>query len=439
VVLAIKKAIGYIKILKPKKKVETMDAVKISGGKLLHGSVDISGSKNACLPILAACLLTSESCIIKNVPALSDISSMIDLMKDLGVVVETISDKTISVQARNPRSVVDSSHVNRIRASVCLMGALLGRTNEVAIPMPGGCVIGARPIDLHLRGFQMLGANVSTFDSNIYLSTKALIGNKVCMSGKCGPTVTGTANLLMASVLAQGQTIIYDAACEPEIVSLCNFLTTMGAKIDGIGTSTLTVLGVEKLHGCEFTIDCDRIEAGTFVILGLACAKELVVNGITHSDSLINPLLEAGADMKIETDKATIKKTEDMRCMNIITSPFPGFPTDLHAQLSVLMTQLNGISIIEEKIYPERFGHVPELIKMKANIQLNGHSEIVNGRCNLRGNELAATDLRAGAALYIAGLLAKGETIVTNTHYVDRGYDHFNDKLRAIGADICED
>jgi UDP-N-acetylglucosamine 1-carboxyvinyltransferase len=363
---------------------------------------------------------------------------MIDLMKDLGVTVETISNKSIRVQARNPRSVVDSTHVNRIRASVCLMGSLLGRTGEVAIPMPGGCVIGARPIDLHLRGFQMLGANVSTFDSNIYLSAKTLIGNKICMSGKCGPTVTGTANLLMASVFAQGKTVICGAACEPEIVSLCNFLTMMGAKIDGIGTSTLTILGVEKLHGCEFTISHDRIEAGTFLILGLACAKELVVNGISNSESLINPLLEAGADMKIETDKATIKKTENLRCMHIITSPFPGFPTDLHAQISVLMTQINGVSILEEKIYPERFGHVPELVKMKANIQLNGHSEIVNGRCDLHGSELAATDLRAGAALYIAGLLAKGETTVTNTHYVARGYDHFNEKLRAIGADIHE-
>jgi UDP-N-acetylglucosamine 1-carboxyvinyltransferase len=363
---------------------------------------------------------------------------MVDLMKDLGVIVETIFDKTLIIHARNPRSVVDSTHVNRIRASVCLMGALLGRTGEVAMPMPGGCVIGSRPIDLHLRGFQMLGANVSSFDSNIYLSTKMLIGNKISMSGKCGPTVTGTANLLMASVLARGQTIICDAACEPEIVSLCNFLTMMGAKIDGLGTSTLTITGVEKLHGCEFTIGHDRIEAGTFVILGLACAKELVVNGINHSDSLINPLLEAGADMKIEPNKAIVKKTEGMRCMHIITSPFPGFPTDLHAQLSVLMTQVNGISSIKEKIYPERFGHVPELLKMKANIRLNDSSEIVNGRCDLSSSDLVATDLRAGAALYIAGLLAKGETTIVNTKYVDRGYDHFNDKLRSIGADICE-
>ncbi|MDR2735708.1 MAG: UDP-N-acetylglucosamine 1-carboxyvinyltransferase [Puniceicoccales bacterium] len=415
-----------------------MDTVKISGGKLLHGSVDVSGSKNTCLPVLAACLLTAEPCVIKNVPSLSDVTSMIDLIKDLGVSVESISSKTLRIHARNPRSMVDSAYVNRIRASVCLMGALLGRTGEVSIPMPGGCVIGERPIDLHLRGFQMLGANILTTNKNIYLSTKALVGNKIYMSGRYGSTVTGTANLLMASVLAQGQTMIYGAACEPEVVSLCKFLTIMGAKIDGLGTSTLVITGVDKLHGCEFTIGHDRIEAGTFVILGLACAKELTVNGISHSDSLITPLLEAGADMKIENDKAIVKKSEHIRCMHITTSPFPGFPTDLHAQLSVLMTQANGISTIEEKIYPERFGHVPELVKMKANIKLNGTSEIINGRCNLQGNNLAATDLRAGAALYIAGLLAKGETIITNTRYVDRGYDHFNDKLKSIGADVCE-
>jgi UDP-N-acetylglucosamine 1-carboxyvinyltransferase len=415
-----------------------MDAVKISGGKVLHGSVDISGSKNACLPVLAACLLTAEPCVIKNVPSLSDISFMMDLMRDLGVSVESIGSKEFRIQARSPRSVVDSTYVNRIRASVCLMGALLGRTGEVAMPLPGGCAIGSRPIDLHLKGFQMLGANVSTLDSSIYLSSKMLVGNNICMAGRCGPTVTGTANLVMASAMANGKTTIYGAACEPEIVTLCNFLTMMGAQIDGIGTPTLVITGVEKLHGCEFKIGHDRIEAGTFVILGLACADELVVNGIDNSDALIKSLLEAGADMKIEDDRVIVKKSEQMRCMHVTTSPFPGFPTDLHAQLAVLMTQINERSSIEEKIYPERFGHVPELLKMKANIQVNGSHETVNGRCDLHGTILTATDLRAGAALYIAGLLAQGETIVTNTRDVDRGYDKFNDKLRALGADVQE-
>ncbi|MDR2628948.1 MAG: UDP-N-acetylglucosamine 1-carboxyvinyltransferase [Puniceicoccales bacterium] len=416
-----------------------MEAACIVGGKRLVGNVKVSGSKNACLPILAASLLTDEECTINNVPRLSDIDTMLEIFKALGVDFSYVGPHMLKIQARNISGEVPGSLVKKMRASICLMGALLGRLHRVVIPKPGGCVIGDRPFDLHIKGFNALGYKVSEENGIWTLDGKDLHGTTVCLSGSRGSTMTGTTNVVMAAAMISGQTTIEGAATEPEVVDFCHYLTHMGAKIGGIGTSTLTIRGGEPLHGCEYTIIGDRMEAGTFVCAGLITGGNIRVSGLEFGllDSFLYPLRKTGANVFQNIDGIIhVQSNEPLGAIDVVTGPHPGFPTDLQAQLCALLTQSDGNSTIRENIYPNRFMYVAELKKMGATIDHVGPCAHIKGSCALQGAHLQATDLRAGAALYLAGLCATGDTFVHDIFHLDRGYEALEDKLRLLGAKI---
>ncbi|MDR2779247.1 MAG: UDP-N-acetylglucosamine 1-carboxyvinyltransferase [Puniceicoccales bacterium] len=416
-----------------------MNAVHIVGNRRLVGDVKVNGSKNACLPILAASLLTDEVCIIHNVPKLSDIDTMLEIFKAIGVDFSYVGHHTLKVQARNISWEVPGALVKKMRASICLMGALLGRLRRVVIPKPGGCVIGDRPFDLHIKGFKALGYEISEKDGVWILDEKHLHGATICLCGPRGSTMTGTINVIMAAIGIRGQTIIESAAVEPEVVNFCQYLTNMGAKIDGIGTSTLTIYGGNFLHGCEYTIIGDRMEAGTFVCAGLITGGNIRISGLELGllDSFLCHLKRTGANVFQSVDGTIyVQSDKPLAAIDVITGPHPGFPTDLQAQLCTLLTQSNGNSVITENIYPNRFMYVAELKKMGANIKHRGPCVHVKGPCPLKGAHLIATDLRAGAALYLAGLCATGDTFVHDVFHLDRGYEALESKLQMLGAKI---
>lgn len=417
-----------------------MHVVRIQGGKVLSGKVSVSGAKNACLPIFAATLLTQEPCTIKNVPNISDVTFMGKILEHLGAQVEQLDDSTWRITAEKIHSKTPYDLVRKMRASVCLMGPLVARLGEATISMPGGCVIGQRPIDLHLKGLEKLGCHSEIENGYIHLKADQLKGAHLFMGGRYGSTVTGTANVIMAAVLTPGITIIDSAACEPEVEDLCRMLISMGAKIEGIGSHSLTITGVSSLHGCTHPIIGDRIEAGTFIIAGLITGGKITVDGMTvrHLGALIHKLEEMGAHIEIHSDtNLTVQgNPKSLKSMEIITLPHPGFPTDLQAQMCALATLIPGLSIITERIYPQRFMHVPELQRMGAKITIESGSAIIYGQEQLWGAPLMASDLRASASLYLAALAAKGESWIQRVYHLDRGYHNFEQKLSLLGADI---
>lgn len=418
-----------------------MEKVCICGNTTLNGDVEISGAKNACMAMLAAALLTDEICILRNVPNLSDVNFFIQLLKTLGTEVKQLAPNTWQLKANNISSEAPYELVRQMRASVCIMGPLLGRLHKVSLPLPGGCVIGHRPIDLHLQGFTKLGCKVSLEKGIIHVEGKNLKGSTIFLGGRFGSTVTGTANLIMAATLTPGTTIIESAACEPEIVDLCNLLKQMGADIQGIGSPLITIHGKEKLNGFDYTVIGDRIEAGTFIIASLITHGHVTIKGANpkHLSAILHILENIGATINTDEKQKSIEVLpclKSLKPFEITTLPHPGFPTDLQAQMCVLGICIPGISLITERIYPQRFMHVAELQRLGAQIFLEGSTAILQGPTALSGTDVMASDLRASAALYLAGLIAKGETFVHRVYHLDRGYENFDQKLNQLGAKI---
>ncbi len=415
-----------------------MEKIVIEGGKRLKGEVEISGSKNSALPILAAAMLTAEESVIENVPQLRDISTMLKILKELGARAHQEANTVTIKPGNNISHVAPYKLVSTMRASVCLLGPLLGRLKKAEVSMPGGCVIGARPIDLHLKGIEALGAKVVIEHGNVKASAKRLHGGEVYLGGPFGSSVLATANVMMAAVLAEGITRIESAASEPELVDLANFLNSMGAKVRGAGSHLIEIEGVKKLHGTRYKVISDRIEAGTFMVAAALTKGDIRLKNIVpeHNNALLDKLREAGVGVETNRTSCRVTYKNGLKPVGVTTLPYPGFPTDLQAQMMTLMTVTRGISVITEKIYPDRFMHISELNRMGSKIQLEGNSAIVSGVKRLSGAPVMASDLRASAALVLAGLVAEGRTDVHRVYHLDRGYERIEDKLNAIGAKI---
>jgi UDP-N-acetylglucosamine 1-carboxyvinyltransferase len=413
-----------------------MESLIIKGGVPLHGEVTISGSKNAALPILAATLLTDEPCVIRRVPNLSDTRFMVKILQSLGAAA-TFEDGTLTVHAKKIKGYADYELVRQMRGSICIAGPLLARLRKARISLPGGCVIGARPINLHLKGFEALGAKIKIEGGYVDATAKKLAGAQVFLGGRAGPTVLGTANVMMAA-LADGVTVIESAACEPEVMDLANFLNAMGAKISGAGSPTITITGVEKLHGAEHEVIPDRIEAATFIIAAAATNGEVTLKGARadHLHAVIDKLKESGVSVERRGANLLARRNGRLKTADITTLPYSGFPTDVQAQMMALLVLAPGISIITERIFESRFMHVSELARLGADIEIEGPSAIVKGGRPLSGAPVMASDLRASAALVIAGLAAKGSTQVNRIYHLDRGYEKMDAKLRKLGARI---
>lgn len=414
-----------------------MDSFLIKGGVPLHGEVQISGAKNAVLPIMAATLLTAEPCVIHGVPNLSDVKFMGQILAWLGAQV-SIEGNSVRVQAKKIKGQGDYDLVRKMRGSICIMGPLLGRLRKVRVSLPGGCVIGARPINLHLKGFEALGAKITIQGGYVEAETKRLLGGAMFLGGRAGSTVLGTGNVMMAAALAEGVTVIESAACEPEVIDLANFLNAMGAKIQGAGSPTITVTGVKELHGAEHHVIPDRIEAATYAIAAAMTNGEVIIRGARadHIHAVIDKLAEAGVVVERRGADMVARRGSKLKSSDVTTLPYSGFPTDVQAQMMALMTMAPGISIITERIFESRFMHVSELSRLGADIQIEGPSAIVKGGRPLSGAPVMASDLRASAALVLAGLTAKGTTQVNRIYHLDRGYENMDGKLRALGARI---
>ena len=414
-----------------------MESLLIKGGVPLCGDVQISGAKNAVLPILAATLLTREPCVIRRVPDLSDVKFMGQILTWLGAQVRFEGD-SIRVQAKKIQGTGDYDLVRKMRGSICIMGPLLGRLKKATVSLPGGCVIGARPINLHLKGFQALGAKVTIESGYVHAKAKRLLGAEMFLGGRAGSTVLGTANVMMAAALAEGVTIIESAACEPEVVDLANFLNAMGAKISGAGSPTVTVTGVRELHGAEHEVSPDRIEAATYAIAAAATNGEVTLRGARadHLHAVLDKLNDSGVKVERKGSAITVRRNGRLKPVDITTLPYAGFPTDVQAQMMALMAVTPGISIITERIFESRFMHVSELARLGADIEIEGPSAIVKGGKPLSGAPVMASDLRASAALVLAGLAARGTTQVNRVYHLDRGYEHMDVKLRKLGARI---
>ena len=414
-----------------------MDSLLIRGGTPLHGEVTVSGAKNAVLPILAATLLTAERCVIRRVPRLSDVTFMVQILRSLGAEV-TLEGNTITVESPHIKGVGDYDLIRKMRGSICILGPLLGRLREASVSLPGGCVIGLRPVDLHLKGLRALGTSIEVRNGNIVAKAPDLRGAEIFLGGRSGPTVLGTANVMMAAVLAEGVTIIESAACEPEVTDLAMFLNAMGARISGAGSPTITIQGVSKLHGAEHEVIPDRIEAATFAIAAAVTNGEVTIKGARaeHLGAVLDKLREAGVSIERKGTSLIVKRAGTLRPVDITTMPYSGFPTDAQAQMMVLMAVTEGTSIITERIFEGRFMHVPELARLGTDIAIEGPSAIVKGGKPLSGAPIMASDLRASAALVIAGMVAEGETVVNRIYHLDRGYENIDEKLRGLGAQI---
>jgi UDP-N-acetylglucosamine 1-carboxyvinyltransferase len=414
-----------------------MDSFLIKGGVPLHGDVQISGAKNAVLPLMAATLLTSGECVIRRVPNLSDVRFMGQILQSLGCEVTWDGD-SVRIRAAKLKPVGDYDLIRKMRGSVCIMGPLLGRTRKATVSLPGGCIIGARPINLHLKGFEALGAKITIEGGDIKAAAKALIGTSIFLGGRAGPTVLGTANIMMAATLAEGVTIIDSAACEPEIVDLATFLNAMGARIAGAGSPTITITGVKELHGAEHEVIADRIEAATYAIAAAATDGEVTLKGVRseHLHAVLDKLREAGVKLERVGPDLKVTRNRRLKPVDVTTQPYAGFPTDVQAQMMSLMCLTPGISIITERIFEARFMHVSELARLGADISIEGPSAIVKGGRPLSGAQVMASDLRASAALVIAGLAAKGTTQIHRVYHLDRGYERMEAKLDALGAKI---
>ncbi len=411
------------------------------GGTSLSGSINISGSKNASLPILAAALLTDQQVVIERVPDVSDTNYMLQILSALGCEVERYSG-TVKITAADIHPEAPYEIVRKMRASICVMGPLVARLGRASVSIPGGCVIGDRPIDLHLKGLQAIGAHIDTEGGNILIEAKeGLEGQEVDLSGKHGPTVLGTDNLLMAAVLTEGITVIESAACEPEVVDLANFLISMGAKIEGAGTRRITIQGVTSLGGTHHTVIPDRIEAGTFMVAGaMASQSGITLNRICQDQltGATQKLIEAGHLVKFNKtgDSVTVQPGDAPSGCSITTAPHPGFPTDMQAQFTAMFATTPGISVIEDTIFPQRFMHCAELTRMGADINVDNGTAVVHGINQLSAAPVMASDLRASAALVLAGLKAKGTTEINRLYHIDRGYEMIDEKLLQLGAKV---
>ncbi|MDD5196162.1 MAG: UDP-N-acetylglucosamine 1-carboxyvinyltransferase [Candidatus Omnitrophica bacterium] len=415
-----------------------MDKLIIEGGVKLKGELTVSGAKNAVLPILAATLLTDDACIIKGVPDLRDTNTMIKILRSLGKDAE-LENGTVSVSNLKKIShVADYKLVSTMRASFCVLGPLLGKLKKAKVSLPGGCIIGVRPVDLHLKGIRALGTDITIESGYVIAKAEKLKGNHVYLGGVYGSSVLATDNVMMAAVLASGKTIIESAACEPEVVDLAEFLIKMGARIKGQGTPVIEIEGVRCLHGATHTIIPDRIEAGTIMLAALITRGDILIKNIfyKHLGALIDKLEEAGASLVKTENSIHLRYKKPLTAVNITTLPYPGFPTDMQAQMMALMSVTPGISVITEKIYPDRFMHVAELNRMGAHIQREGPHAIVEGVKELSGAPVMASDLRASACLVLAGLSARGKTSISRIYHLERGYQDLEEKLEKLGAKI---
>jgi UDP-N-acetylglucosamine 1-carboxyvinyltransferase len=412
-----------------------MAKIVITGGQRLTGSVEISGSKNAALPVLAACILTAGKNSILNLPELLDIKTMLEVLDSIGATI-IVEDKKVYVDTTSvSKYEAPYELVRQMRASILVMGPLLARFGRVKVPLPGGCAIGLRPIDIHLKGLEQLGAKVVMEQGCVFATADKLTGNNIWLDY---PSVGATENIMMAAVLAKGKTIINEAAKEPEIVDLAEFLNKAGAKISGAGTDRIEIIGVEKLSPVEYSVIPDRIEAGTYMVAAAITKGDVLVKGCVpaHMNAVITKLQEAGVTIVQEPEGLRVGLKGDISTLSIKTMPYPGFPTDMQAQFMALVATASGISIIMESVFENRFMHVSELCRMGADIKVDGHMALIRGVPFLSGAPVVATDLRASATLVLAGLIAKGKTQVLEIQHLDRGYEHIEEKLSALGAII---
>jgi len=412
-----------------------MERIVIKGGATLSGTISIGGAKNSAVALIPAALLADGECTIKNVPDITDRDALFEIIKLLNCNIEQ-NDKTIKIDSSNLQNTVISQELStKLRASYYFMGVLLGKHKHVEMYFPGGCNIGTRPIDLHLKGFKALGAKITKSKHKYIITADELIGTNINLSFA---SVGATVNIMFAAVKAKGTTVINNAAKEVEIINIADFLNKMGAKISGAGTETITIEGVEYLSGAEIDVIPDRIEAGTYILMGALMGENLKVEGIIpeHNEALFNKLEEMGVDFKLENNCAIINKCENLKPTNITTLVYPGFPTDLGQPMSVLLTQANGTCIMEETIWENRVGHYPYLQKMGANIELNGLVATIKGKTKLTGTDINATDLRGGAAMILAALIAEGTTTIYDIDYILRGYENIINKLSNVGAKI---
>lgn len=413
-----------------------MEKIAINGGRELSGKVKISGSKNSVLPIIIAAILAEGESVIYDVPNLTDVHILKDILVELGAQVH-FENNVFTIDPSDIKSWEASyESINKMRASVLVMGPLLAKFGRAIVAMPGGCAIGTRPIDLHLKGFESLGAKIALEEGFVSAySDSGLKGGKIYLDF---PSVGATENIMMAAALAEGTTTIENAAEEPEIVDLANFINAMGGQVRGAGTNVIKIVGVDKLTGAEHTVIPDRIEAGTYLIAGALAGRGLVVENIIahHIRPVISKLIECGVDLEENGSSITVNKAEKIKASEIKTLPYPGFPTDMQSVFSVLLCLAEGTSIITETVFENRFMHIDELKKMGASAKIEGKSVVIQGVESLQGAQVKATDLRAGAALILAGLMAEGRTEIYDVYHIFRGYEDIIEKLTSLGADI---
>ena len=413
-----------------------MEQYAIRGGNPLVGEVEIGGAKNAALPILVAAVMANEPVLIENMPDVRDTNVLLEAMAEIGAKVERLDRHTVRINGQGIRSVrVDGEFVKKIRASYYFLGALLGKYKEASVVLPGGCNIGSRPIDQHLKGFRALGATTEVEYGSISAKAESLTGSHIYMDVV---SVGATINVMMAAAMAEGKTIIENAAKEPHVVDLANFLNSMGANIKGAGTDVIRIKGVPCLHGTEYAIIPDQIEAGTFMFAAAITKGDVTVKNVIpkHLESISAKLLEIGCEVKESDDAVRVVASKPLRSTHVKTLPYPGFPTDMQPQIAVALGLSGGTSIVTESIFENRFKYVDELIKMGGNVKVEGNSAIIVGVSKYTAANIVAPDLRAGAALVMAGLAADGFTTVEDIHYIERGYEDFPEKLRGLGAQI---
>jgi UDP-N-acetylglucosamine 1-carboxyvinyltransferase len=416
-----------------------LDKLVIEGGAALHGEVRVSGAKNAALPILCAALLTREPLTLTNVPRLKDVGTMLTLLRQMGVRVEQEADVVALDASRLDRPLASYELVKTMRASILVLGPLLTRAGEARVSLPGGCAIGARPVDQHIKGLQAMGAEITVEHGYVQASTPRLKGARLFTDMV---TVTGTENLMMAACLAEGDTVIENAAREPEVVDLANCLVAMGAQISGAGTDVIRIRGVPRMHGARHRIMPDRIETGTYLCAAAATGGAVRLTGTSagYLDAVVDKLMDAGCDIRCERSPSfeaiQLTAPRELKSVSIRTAPYPAFPTDMQAQFMALNTIAQGTAVIRETIFENRFMHAVELQRLGADIRIDGNTAVVQGVARLKGATVMATDLRASAGLVIAGLVAEGETMVDRIYHLDRGYERLEEKLAALGARV---
>lgn len=409
--------------------------LSIVGGKPLRGEIPISGAKNAVLKLMAAALLSSEPCVIRNVPHIGDVVNMIAVLKGLGASC-SLEGNTLTIEAKELNAEAPEGPARKMRASIQVMGPLLGRLGEVKIAQPGGCAIGARPVDLHLAGLKVLGAEIDERHGFIHGKVSRLMGGEVFFDL---PSVGATENVMMAAAVAEGETVIRNAAKEPEIVEVQNFINCMGGRVRGAGTDTIRIIGTGKaLRGADYTVIPDRIEAGSLMVAAAATGGDVVLSPviIEHNEMIASKLIDAGVSIEVRGESVRVARRSAIRPIQIRSQPYPGFPTDMQPQFVAMLTRAEGTSIVTETIYSSRFKHVDEMRRMGADIAVDGRVAVVRGPSELTGARVEATDLRAGAALVIAGLMAEGETLIEGVEHIERGYENLVAKLVAVGAEM---